>query len=257
RFPVRTAEVGGALLLMLLLCAAAAPATPTDLGDFVGDTAIYEAVTASGEGLFGIPLISGDTLDFSGGLSTNFEADSMLGALDTIESGITMAISARPGRQLDQVNLEAGGFHQFSRFTGPMTSATSVEARIRLEAVVTEVAGLAVSPVALVPVEQILVAHDFGALTSQDTVNWQGIVRYDLSAAAQIQTGITAPITGIDLAWRMTLTAESEAGTRSRIALRTLDTVALTIVPEPSGFALLTIAGIAVLSRGRRKMAAA
>jgi hypothetical protein len=209
----------------------------TSLGSFTGDTVVYDDVAEDSGGLFGTPTISGDTLDFSSGLSASFEAESSGGGSESIVGRITAEIGALNDARLTQLDVEASGSITFI-FAGGATADTDVTAVIRLEVEVLEAGGVLLPvPVALAPAEQTFASATFDDDGEVTGMAWGDILQYDLEASAA-GVGITQPVSRVAVQIDTTLTADSNSATLSKIDLRGFDTLTLTI-PEPGMTALL------------------
>ncbi len=232
-------------------------AAPIHFGDFEGDTVTYETVLVpeSSGSLFGAPVISGDKLDFSSGLSTTFEADSLYGTPDSTLGSINAHITAKPGRALTEITATASGFYQFSHYIGDITADTAITATARIVARITAVDGVDLpgGPILLNPVDQVLVSDNLADLPGAGLIpSWGGSITFDVAQRAAIEAGISGKITGVLLTLNTTLDATSAAGTHSQIALRVYDAITLT-VPEPTSASLLLLSGVVLATRRRQR----
>ena len=245
----------GAGVGLIAVLAASAAGQPTNFGNFVGDTVEYRDVLENTDGFFSAPVVSGDTLDFTNGISlSSFEAESLGGNADSVTGSVNAFVVARPGRALDFYDVEAtvqGGLQEF--VAGTINADTSARLVLSVVTRIVDVDGteLADGPLILQPIEMDLLTAS-GA-DGQGGFTLGSVLPISVAAAAEEQFAITGDITRILWSISLTLEAESQASTRSTISLRAFDSLTVTFaVPEPS-MLLLTAPAAGMLVRRRRR----
>lgn len=238
----------------LLLAAASgvqAAAQPTNLGNFNGDNVVYSNVLEDSNGLFGTPGISGDTLDFTSGLATDFEAQSNFGGTDSIQAALWGTVLANPGLGLDRLTVEASGSFNLALAFGLATADTAVQAQVSLGASIVAIDGvdLVGGPQPLSTLTATFADFDLVQFPGANPL-WSGELTLDLAARAQDELGLTGHITAVAWTIDTALTATSVNGTASDIALRGFDALTLT-VPEPATAALLAAPLVLAVRRRR------
>ena len=233
-----------ALTLSALLVATTAQAATINYGNFgpVPPGYSFLDVTES-SGTDAVPLY-GPPVPFAIGLDfdpKNFIATAVGGGGDVTDGQLNFTIVAGKAPGIGIINLFEAGDYSLS---GTGTKATSVLAGAILRAVVTEINGVKVAPINLVPVN---------GSVAFDLVNNAGIVQpwsvgLGLNVAAQLAPGQNA--TKVDVVINNQLLAFSEAASLAFIAKKDF-VIGIIPVPEPTTM-LLGMTGFAVvLGAGR------
>ncbi|MEM9416391.1 MAG: PEP-CTERM sorting domain-containing protein [Planctomycetota bacterium] len=227
-----------------------ANATSINYGDFSGSTVMYLDVTETANSpgdtapLFGAPSIAGDQLDFD---PAGFSAASTDGVTDLTDGQLNFTLMATGGATLEVIEIsESGDYTLF----GSGTSATQVGYGLTLASVVvTEVDGVAITPVAL---SGASVSSSANLADNGPTIGslWSLGLSYDVDAAlAQAGVDFVNGATKLEIALDNTLIAVSEDGTAALVAKKDLSIDVE--IPEPGSLALLSLGGL-LLARRRR-----
>lgn len=219
-----------------LLVAAGAEAS-ISYGDFLGAGSnpdildVSEDSPDTGLPLFGSPIRVGNQLLF---FPTQYASSASGGASDTSTGILSMIIQAKPGNVLDKITIQEFGDWTLS---GVGSAATSVSASGTLTATNLLGPGVYSDVMGVNPGSPI-------SLPGPSSGTWDGLVYLDL-------TGLG--LTRIELVFENVLEATSEPGTTSFIRKNVISgpSVAV-IIPSPSAFGLLGMAGMALAGRRRR-----
>src|SRR3989304_1258041 len=131
------------VVAMLLATSGVLQAAPINYGNFMGNTVTYIDVTENSgtdpqhyppnafppdpnAGLFGKPIVSGDSLDFT---PLNFFAisDFSVPPFDPTDGHLTFMVAAKPGKAISNINIEEGGSLRLAGF-GPDVTPVDVGA---------------------------------------------------------------------------------------------------------------------------------
>lgn len=201
--------------------------------------------------LYGAPAYFNTGIDFD---PTSFVASAVNGAADITDGQLNFTLTGdTSGPGLTAINslslFEAGDYS----LVGTGTSATEVFAGAIIQVTVTEIDGVAVAPINLVPVS---ISVDFDLAADSGLVQpWS--LNTSINIAAQLTTlghSFVAGATQIEVAINDTLIAISEAGSVAFIAKKnfTVNVNASTqVVPEPASLALLASGGLLIAWRRR------
>lgn len=230
-----------------LLCATASTRAGILYGDFAGNTVDYLNVQEDDQGLYGEPVISGDTLAFT---PVDFEVLSSGEVPPALVDGsVSFVLSAKPGFILEEVRIaEAGSFN----LLGVGTDFTRVAVSLVLSIDVLEVAN---TPVAVTPfaVNRSMAAFDLLTDGVNFAAPWDNEVVFDIAALAAEFRNVDGPITKVSLNLNNVLLAQSESGTTSYIDKKAIDALTIT-TPEPGTLALAALGGTMILyGRFRRR----
>jgi hypothetical protein len=244
---------GSTTVVALCALAGSAMAQPINWGNRTGSTISYTAITESsgtdvlvpGVGLFGSPLISGDTLVFN---PVAFSSFAQNGASDITDGQLTMFAQSAPGFTIPSFTINEAGDWSLAGAGGAGTAA-----RVNLSVFITV---LAVNGVALSPTQRLEANGTFSngglwtlASPGPGTAQvWTGGGTFNIDAFLASR-GITGSATSIRIALNNTLTTTSQLGTSAFIAKKDFNGVSIT-VPTPGAAAIL---GLGVLAAGRRR----
>jgi hypothetical protein len=229
-------------------------------GDFMGDTVSYLMVrekSTSGDAvpLFGMPGISGNTLDFD---PLGFSAfASGAAGIDVTDSNLQFMVVAKEDIAIDNILFEEAGDVTLGGLFPPNAFA-SVTANVFID--IDQVNGVGVNPVKL-QLNMEFTPSDGDFMLSTDgggvpyNAIWTGKLFVDLKQAI-LDAGYSASdnITKITVNLDNTLTAVSMAGTSALIAKKDADGLIVTTnVPEPTACMLAMLGLVAgTLVRRRR-----
>jgi MYXO-CTERM domain-containing protein len=209
--------------------------------------------------LFGPPVISGDTLQFT---PSNFTVSASGGSLELQDSHLSMNIVSADSNYPKFINLiEGGGWA-----VGGGTSATTAQESLDVnELFITAVNGVSINPIVVNPTITFTDTNSGSAsvVKTADTIEflssggvstgtWNADASFNLNAALAA-AGLSGNVTGMTLGLDNQLDATSEANSLSLIDKKFFDVTATTPVPEPAtgGMALLAVAGFATRRRSR------
>jgi hypothetical protein len=227
--------------------ATAASAASINYGSFgpIPPGIAFEDVTESSTDpvpLYGPPDPFAIGLDFD---PIGFVATATDSGVDLTDGQLNFLIRANPGIGITSVSLfEAGDY----TLAGAGTSATQAVAGAILRAVVTQIDGVDVAPVALIPVNASV---GFNLAANPGVVQpWS--LGLGLNVAAQLQQQGLGLATVVEIVVDNSLVATAERATAAFIAKKdfriSLETVG---VPEPGTLALV-LGGLAALARRSR-----
>jgi len=192
--------------------------------------------------LYGAPIASGDSLDFSPNM---FEAECALSGTcpptpHTVTDTLTLQIDANSGHFIDDILLTEAGDTSLQSFIGAF-AATTVVADIFID--VLEIDGVAVNSV---NANASMIFTQNGEYESDDEGYgahvWSGSLLLDVDAVI-FDAGEVGRATLVGISMSNTLTAFADGGATARIEKKDIDGLAITVVPEP-GTALLVGLGL-------------
>jgi hypothetical protein len=265
---VRFATFAAAALLTLAGSMARAGSIP--IGPLMGNTVIYDHITEATSDpvnhplpLFGPPTVTGDSIDFDP-IGFNAHA-SGAGGVDLVDSNLGFTVQAKQvTNPILEIQFSEAGDTTLSGF-GTDATFTSVTADGVID--IHEVDGVGINVVA-VPFSLTFtpsggtfgLATDGGGGPTYHTT-WTGGGLFDLAGAlTAAHVNFVGGATKISVDLDNTLTALSEAGTRSLIAKKDFGGVSITINPLPGGgphtpepaSLVLAVIGIVGMLAGRR-----
>jgi hypothetical protein len=238
-----------ALLLTAAVCAAPALAlAQVNYGDFSGSTVTYLQVTETAlspgdtEPLFGAPTISGNTLDFN---PVNFVASaSGAGGTDQTDGKLDFGISAVPGNFIPEVELSEAGDFTLGGFAND--AFASVTATLFID--IYEVDGAPISTVNDTYSMTFTPSNGDWQLTSvidnpggSPSIGgiWSGSVSVDIEQLMiDKSVSFVNGATKVGVVLDNTLLALSQDGTTAEIRKKDFKGFSITVVPEPTSFAL-------------------
>lgn len=228
---------------------AAGAAAQNDLGTFVGDTVVFEAVSTPGT-TFSSPVVNGDLLNFA--TDSNFQVASFNGGLQgnlpqTRSAALRSVVERRGDASLTELDAQLlGGVNFFALNNVEATTFTRVTADIAFEVAVLEADGVELpAPVLLTGSETVF---DLNAVDDADVSSPVGSFRFDLASEA-LAAGIVGGVTRIDWGVTVTFAAFSESFTASNLDFAGFSELVLT-VPEPaSGVLMVGVAGLCLVRR--------
>lgn len=206
-------------------------------------------------GFFGMPVASGNSLDFT---PANFEVGCPDGggcppATAAISDTVTFQIDANAGFVIEDILLNESGDTSVLDFGIPTGfAATTVVADVFID--ILELDG---SPVAGINANTTMVFTSDGDFSTDVDGSgdylWSGNLALDVDAviAAAAQIGSA---TLVEISVSNTLTAFAENGAQAFIQKKDFDGLAITVVPEP-GISLLMGLGLIGLARVSRQVA--
>ena len=216
-------------------------------GNLAGDSVMFANVEQDNNGVFGSPIVSGDSLVFT---PVDFQVQAEDGSVELLDGTIGFALYGKDGNSLDQVIIEESGFWSLIA-PGGGTDATSVAAAVAGTIQFLEVGGSAIGyATSQAQFTEILAQADFAGAGTNILTGWNGTVELDIEALA-LAAGLTAAdaqnVTGAAVVIDNQLIATSEDGTIAFIDKKGAD-VTIT-VPEPATAALLGTLGLIALRR--------
>lgn len=252
-FSIRTNLRRGCLIaLMAILGRLPAQAASISYGNFGPVVPGITFVDVTEEDITGpLPIFQSPSA-FPIGLDFNpigFVAYGTNGTSDTTAGRIkTTLVSSLVGMRIDSLILnEAGDYTKI----GTGTPLTGVSAAAIIEATVTEINGVAVTPIVLVPANA---AVSFNLPGNAIVSPWSLGAIFDLQSQL-IGLGYTAndSATRIDVTLTNTLGATSEAGSSASIAKKDFrfDVQVANVIPEPAALMLIGVAASALLALRR------
>ena len=236
---------GAGVLLVAAPSAQALTAYTDVLGPYVNFTGIQESSSyGDPEPLFDQPVGGLDSLLF---FPPNFNANSAGGGIDSTGSQLQLLIStSNPLATIDQVLIEEFGDATLLGFGGASTGA-----QITMSGFLTVQETLS-GPIAPVVIPWVGVfTQDLFLLPGDSGVTiWSGSALIDVAS-------VVPNATKAFLSFDNDMFAASEASTSSKIQKKVVDgpAVIITVIPEPSTFALLggALAALSIRARGRRR----
>jgi hypothetical protein len=249
--PRRSTKFLLCLALGLALAGATRPAAAATIvyGDFgpVPPGVSFLDVTES-SGTDPVPLY-GPPSPFSVGLNfnpANFLANAAAGSVDLTDGQLNFTVLSSPAFAIQQIILFEGGDYSL---TGGGTAATQVFAGASIRATVTEINGVAVAPINLLPVN--------GSVGFNLLANPGVLQPWSLGLALNIagQLGPNQNATRVEIVIDNQLVALSERESLAFIAKKDFQICVNECgeVPEPTGLGLLPLAGVAAWAAGRRR----
>jgi hypothetical protein len=228
----------------------AGTAQATNYGNFVGDTVTFEQVTDADE-LFGSPIVSGDSLDFS---PNTFEVQCPDGGScpptpALIDGTLTLQIRADAGYFIPEIVLSEAGDTTLTSFIDAF-GATTVSASVFVD--VYEVDGVSVNNINANA--QMVFTSDGDFRSDEEgygTHLWSGSLSLDIDQIIA-GAGATGRATYLGINLDNTLTAYAADGATARIEKKDVDGLAITVIPEPGPTLLLGL-GLAGLASVRRR----
>lgn len=236
--------------LALFLCSVSAQAATIVYGNFgpVPPGVSFLGVTES-SGTDAVPLY-GPPTPFSIGLDfnpTGFVASATGGASDITDGQLNFTILANPAGITTVGLFEAGDY----TLAGLGTPATSVFAGSNIRVNVTQLNGVNIAPVALIPANASV---GFALPPNQISLPWSLGTSVNVGAQVAALFGANAVATRVDVVLNNTLLAFSEPSSIAFIAKKDfIINVGTNNVPEPGTFALLAMALPLGLGLARRR----
>jgi hypothetical protein len=239
----------GACALTLLI-GSASDLRAASYGNFSGNTVTFVDVQDV-NGLYGTPIVSGDSLDFN---PNTFETDCSYSAScpptpSEAADQLTLHIDADGGYFIEQIQLSEAGDTTLVSLIDAFAVTTVVGD------VFVDVLELNGAPANNINGNALMVFTSDGDFRSDEdgygTHIWTGelLVDIDQLIADAGQTG-KATLVGLSIA--NTLTAMGEAGAAARIQKKDIDGLAITVIPEPGTALLMGLGLLALAGRGRR-----
>lgn len=241
-------------LLGLAVLGLASQANAASYGNFSSPTGTVSFLNVEDvNGLFGMPVASGNSLDFS---PNTFEVDcasapSCPPTPGTATDTLTFQIDADSGFFIEDIILSEAGDTTINNFTVPTGfAATTIVANVFID--ILELDGSSVSGINGNASMIFTADGTFDTNTEGNGSHvWTGLLSLDVDAfiAAASQTG---KATLVEISLANTLTAYAENGAVAFIEKKDIDGLAITVVPEP-GTALLMGLGLTALSLTSRR----
>lgn len=207
---------------------------------------VTESSTSDAVPLFWSPQALPVGLDFD---PIGFVAYGGSGNLDQTKGELKFTLTnTTPLMAISEIGVfESGDYTMFGTGTG----ATFVSAALRIEASVTSINGIAVTPIVLNSTNESTSSSFAGNVVVQPW-SLQGVLDVD---AQMLGLGYSSfdIATSIDITITNTLNAASEAGSVASIAKKDLfvGTAVIIFIPEPASLAVFAVAGAILLSRRR------
>lgn len=207
-------------------------------------------------GLFGTPIASGNSLDFTPGLfEVGCPVTGCPPATASIADTVTFQIDANTGFGIEDIILNESGDTSILDFGIPTGfAATTVVANVFID--ILEVNGVPVSGINA-NTSMVFTAdgsYETNVEGSGDYL-WSGLLNLDVDAIIAAEGSQTGSATLVEISVANTLTAYAENGAQAFIEKKDFDGLAITVVPEP-GTALLVGLGLAGLSSATRRFRA-
>lgn len=230
-------------VLTLLLAALTVFNTPvaaqTNYGTFLGSTVIYQDVTEysgtdPGQYFMKSPQVLGDTLDFN----PTFTANAANGTSIIKDAQINFDLVAKAGYGIEGLLFTEGGDYTLSGSGGTASTLADVSAEFIIE--ILEVDNVVINPITLQP-SMLFSPNPSGTFTCPPFVSgpWSGSLAVDFDAVLTAANfSYTLGATKVAVVFDNTLTAQSEPNSRAFIAKKDTKGLSITVIPEPTTFAL-------------------
>ncbi|MBW2495971.1 MAG: PEP-CTERM sorting domain-containing protein [Deltaproteobacteria bacterium] len=234
----------GACALALLI-GSASELRAASYGNFSGNTVTFVGVQDV-NGLYGSPIVSGDSLDFNPNTFETDCADSGACPPEPNEAAdqLTLDIDADSGYFIEQIQLSEAGDTTLTSFIDAFAATTVVGD------VFVDVLELDGAPANNINGNAQMVFTSDGDFRSDEdgygTHIWEGALLVDIDQMIA-DAGQTGKATLVSLSIANTLTALGETGAAARIQKKDIDGLAITVIPEP-GTALLMGLGLFALA---------
>jgi hypothetical protein len=219
-------------------------------GDFfASDYAFLSVIESSGTDavpLYGAPSVFNNGLDFN----PQFTSTVTSGAADITDGQLNFTIDGSIGNTnnaIEKIIVKEGGDYTL---IGAGTPVTEVFAGIILRATITELNGVSIAPITLAAVSTTFSDSLPGA---ELVAAWDLELQIDIQAAL-INLGYSSDVkaTAVDVSINDTLASVSEPSTAAFIAKKEF-IVEVNPIPEPGTAALLSLGGMSMLMRRRRR----
>jgi len=237
---------------LALLTGSASDLRAASYGNFVGNTVTFVDV-ADVNGLYGSPIVSGDSLDFNPNTFETDCADSGSCPPTPTEAAdqLTLQVDADAGYFIERIQLTEAGDTTLTSFVDAF-AVTTVVGDVFVD--VLEIDG---NPANNINGNALMVFTSDGDFRSDEdgygTHIWEGelLVNIDQMIA---DAGETGKATLVSLSIANTLTALGEAGASARIQKKDIDGLAITVIPEPGTALLMGLGLVGLAGCGRRTM---
>jgi hypothetical protein len=211
--------------------------------------------------LYGPPTISADSLIFN---PVNFVSSASGGSTELQDGRLTLNVTPNGPAIPSFIDIFEGGAWEV---TGGTQATAALEALLVNQMTITSVNGTPINPVVVTPT--ITFTDTANAATVTDTSDsiefnstggiadgtWNGTASFDLPAALAA-AGLSGNVTGVSLALNDQLITTSETNSTAFIDKKFFEiTAPATPVPEPVTLSGVMVAGAALLSRRRRRLA--
>jgi hypothetical protein len=260
----RLARAAAAAILLHFAAAAGSNAASINYGSIDGDTVMYTDVTESSVTdpvpLFGMPSVSGDSIDFT---PVDFAAASQLHvpAVDQTDGHLVFGVMAHSGKTIKNINFDEGGGLTVGGFG---TDATFVDVSAFGNLDIFQVDGIDITKLTI-PIELTFSFGDNAGfndngtwrLASQGFVNgdWTGQQLIDIAGYLHTHGYPNAVgATKVQVSLDNKLYAQSEIESTASIDKKDFGGLSVTVnvppvVPEPSAIALASLALLSSLGR--------
>ncbi len=232
----------------IALLAGTAQAATIPYGDFNGSTVMYLGVTEDTRelpgALFGIPSVTGDTLDFD---PQSFSSESSGLASEIVDAQLNFTAMDTSGNGISQISVTERGDFTLSGLAGE--AVATIGAPVFISIIEVDSGPLA-NPIDWSGALTFTSDGDF-FLTEEGigTGQFTGSLLIDI-AQILADAGVSGNVTKLEFAMDNTLSTASVEGTSAFIAKKDADGVVITI-PEPGSLALVA-AGSLLIARRRR-----